>query len=55
VLHAAVTDSELAPAASAADEAGEQRIAVLERAVMPLVGMFSLTILRIASARSQST
>jgi hypothetical protein len=35
VLHPAVTDGELAPAASAADEAGEQRIAVLGRAVMP--------------------
>src|ERR1700737_1782569 len=35
VLCAAVTDGELAPAASAADEAGEQRIAVLGRAVMP--------------------
>ena len=50
-----VADRQLATAAPAADEAGEQGIAMLGRAVMPARGTLSLTILRIASARSQLT
>jgi hypothetical protein len=51
----AVTGDQFATAASAAEEAGEQCIAVLGRAVMPAGGTLSLIIRRIASARSQST
>ena len=55
VLGACVLQRQLAPAAVAADQPGEERVAMLRRAVMPAGGTLLLTILRIASALSQLT
>ena len=55
VLRARVANRQLAAATAAAHQAGEQGIAVLRRTMVPACGTLLLTILRIASARSQST
>ena len=53
--HAAVAQRQLAPAAAAADQAGEQRLAVLGRDRCRLLGMLLETIVRIVSNLSQLT
>jgi hypothetical protein len=55
MLGACVADRQLASTTPAADEAGEQGVAVLRRSVMSACGQLLLTILRIASDRSQLT
>lgn len=55
MLGPGVADRNLAAAAPAANEPGEQGIAVLGRSVMPARGNVVAAIARIASARSQLT